>query len=194
MILPIRAAVAEGERFLESKKDWIRKRLAVHAGDDERFFYLGREIAVARVFEDGISKNIIKFNQSVLSIRSPKTSRISDKALYEKWLRIKGEEFIPQRTEILARTNNFKVRKTSIRNQKTRWGSCSISGALSFNFKLMQFREEVIDYVIVHELCHLAEMNHSRKFWNIVGSIVPEYKSLRKELKLFNRTKKEELL
>jgi predicted metal-dependent hydrolase len=190
----MRAAMAEGEKFLESKKDWIQKRLTVHIETDERFFYLGREIAVTRVFEDGISKNIIKFNQNVLGIRSPKISRISDKALYEKWLRIKGEEIIPRRTEFLARTNNFKVRKISIRNQKTRWGSCSISGALSFNFKLMQFREEVIDYVIIHELCHLAEMNHSRKFWNIVGSIVPEYKSLRKELKLFNRTKKEELL
>lgn len=194
MILPIRASIVEGERFLESKKDWIQKKLYVHQENAECFLYLGKEIIIDRTFEADISKNIIKFNKNILSIRSPIASRISDKTLYEKWLRIKSEDVIPGRTKILADANGFKVRKVSIRNQRTRWGSCSSSGALSFNYKLIQFREEIIDYVIIHELCHLREMNHSRDFWKIVSSIVPEYKSLRKELKLFNRTKKEDAL
>ncbi|MDR3628564.1 MAG: M48 family metallopeptidase, partial [Ignavibacteriaceae bacterium] len=76
-----------------------------------------------------------------------------------------------------------RINKVTIRNQKTRWGSCSARGNLSFNFNLVRYRKEIIDYVIVHELCHLKEMNHSNKFWNLVEKICPDYKALRRELK-----------
>ncbi|HEY6906360.1 MAG TPA: M48 family metallopeptidase, partial [Ignavibacteriaceae bacterium] len=64
-----------------------------------------------------------------------------------------------------------------------RWGSCSASGNISLNYKLMKYRKELIDYVIIHELCHLKEMNHSKKFWKLVEGLVTEYKSLKRELK-----------
>ena len=75
-----------------------------------------------------------------------------------------------------------EIGKIGIRGQYTRWGSCSSKGNLSFNYTLLQFREEVIDYVIIHELCHLKEMNHSKRFWKLVGKLCPDYKNLRKEL------------
>jgi len=78
---------------------------------------------------------------------------------------------------------NFKYNRISIRHQKTRWGSCSSEGNLNFNCKLLCLSNELREYVVAHELCHLAEMNHSKKFWKLVEKTIPDYKELRKELK-----------
>lgn len=67
----------------------------------------------------------------------------------------------------------------TIRDQKSRWGSCSSRGTLSFNYRLIFAPPAVLDYVVVHELCHLTHMNHSRDFWNMVGTIMPDYKARR---------------
>jgi len=78
---------------------------------------------------------------------------------------------------------NFKINKISIRNPKTRWGSCSKSGNLNFSYRIIYLSEEFSNYIIVHELCHLGEFNHSKKFWELVKKTVPDYKRIRKEIK-----------
>jgi hypothetical protein len=77
----------------------------------------------------------------------------------------------------------LSYRRISIRNQKTRWGSCSKLGNLSYNYKITLLPERLVDYIIVHELCHLKEFNHSRKFWDLVAQALPDYKQRRKEIK-----------
>lgn len=77
----------------------------------------------------------------------------------------------------------FSYNKISIRNQKTRWGSCSRKGNLNFNYKILFLPDRARDYIIVHELCHLKEFNHSRKFWNLVTRAAPNYLEIRKELR-----------
>jgi predicted metal-dependent hydrolase len=77
----------------------------------------------------------------------------------------------------------FDYQKISIRNQKTRWGSCSKDGNLSFNYQIVLLPAELSDYIIVHELCHTRELNHSPAFWLLVARAVPEYKHLRAALK-----------
>ena len=92
------------------------------------------------------------------------------------------------RTLVMARVAHysdrygFKYESISIRNQKTRWGSCSKNGNLNFNYNIAFLPEPLADYIIVHELCHLKEFNHSKKFWALVESIIPAYQTLRKEL------------
>ncbi len=92
-------------------------------------------------------------------------------------------EVIPKRVEHYARLLNVTYGRITVRNQKTLWGSCSNKGNLNFNCLLMLAPPEVLDYVVVHELCHRKEMNHSKHFWSEVAQIIPDYKVYRKWLK-----------
>lgn len=78
---------------------------------------------------------------------------------------------------------NFTCNKITIRNQKTRWGSCSEKGNLNYNYKIALLPEKYAEYIIVHEICHLKELNHSHKFWDLVAKTIPDYKDRIKELK-----------
>ena len=78
----------------------------------------------------------------------------------------------------------LKFNKIAIRRQKTRWGSCSSKGNLNYNYKILFLPEAITDYIIVHELCHLKEFNHSRKFWHLVAQAAPNYLEIKKELKI----------
>jgi len=77
----------------------------------------------------------------------------------------------------------FSWGKVTIRNQKTRWGSCSKKGNINFNYKIALLPAHIADYIIVHELCHLKEFNHSRNFWNLVAQAIPGHREVRAELK-----------
>lgn len=101
----------------------------------------------------------------------------------EKRYRDAAKEYIPKRVEYYHAFTGGSYEKITIRDQKTRWGSCSANGTLSFNYRLMLAPPRVLDYVVVHELCHLTHMNHSKAFWDMVASILPEYKEYRKWLK-----------
>ncbi|EKD43831.1 MAG: hypothetical protein ACD_72C00100G0002 [uncultured bacterium] len=88
--------------------------------------------------------------------------------------------------ENLAKLNavyGFKYSKITIRNQSSRWGSCSKDGNLNFNYKMIYLSQEISEYIVAHELCHLKEMNHGRNFWQLVAKTVPHWKILRKQLK-----------
>ena len=80
---------------------------------------------------------------------------------------------------------NFKIGAVRIKAQTTRWGSCSSKGNLNFNYKIALLPPHLSDYIVVHELCHLGELNHSQGFWDLVGRACPNYEILRKELKNF---------
>ncbi len=95
----------------------------------------------------------------------------------------KALKVIPERVAYYAPIVGVDYGKITIRNQRTRWGSCSGKGNLNFNCLLMLMPSEVIDYVVVHELCHRIELNHSVKFWNEVQRVLPDYKEQRLWLK-----------
>lgn len=94
-------------------------------------------------------------------------------------------ELAEAKLEHWNRIYNFSYNRVSIRKAKTRWGSCSKKGNLNFNYKIIRLPLRLTDYLVVHELCHLKEFNHSKNFWDLVGRTVPDYKKLRRELKNF---------
>ncbi len=100
-----------------------------------------------------------------------------------KLLKNQALAFAQERVAYFNSIYQFKFNRISIRNQKTRWGSCSKRGNLSFNYKIIKLPPHLADYIIVHELCHLGEFNHSRQFWDLVAKVVPNHQALRKELK-----------
>ena len=95
----------------------------------------------------------------------------------------KAFEIAKQRTNYFNNFYNFQFNKIFIRNQKTRWGSCSQKRNLNFNYRIIYLPQHIIDYIIVHELCHLKEFNHSRRFWNLVALQIPNYLEIRRELR-----------
>ena len=89
----------------------------------------------------------------------------------------KAKDIFPRRVAYFADRMGVAYGRITIREQKTRWGSCSGAGNLNFNWKLVLMPPEVLDYVVVHELCHLKEMNHSKAFWDEVGKVMPNYET-----------------
>lgn len=101
----------------------------------------------------------------------------------EKELRASAKKVLTEKTAYFAKLLGLKYGRITITGAKTRFGSCSSNGNISYSFRLMTYPDEAIDYVVVHELCHLVEMNHSSKFYKIVESVLPDYKERRKLLK-----------
>lgn len=97
--------------------------------------------------------------------------------------REEARQIIKQKLETINKIYGFTYNKIYIRNQASRWGSCSSEGNLSFNYKIIFLPEDLANYIIAHELCHLKELNHSSRFWNLVSLAVPEYKDLIKKLR-----------
>lgn len=98
-------------------------------------------------------------------------------------LRYECKMYLPKRVKDLAERFGFKYGKLSFRNNSTNWGSCSGTNNISLNVKLMKASDQVIDYVILHELCHTVVKNHSDEFWSLMAKVCPNYLALRKELK-----------
>lgn len=90
---------------------------------------------------------------------------------------------VASRLEYFNQSYGFVYHRISLRNPRTRWGSCSKKGNLNFSYKLLTLPPELADYIIVHELCHLKEFNHSKRFWELVSQTIPDYKNLRKQLR-----------
>ena len=99
-------------------------------------------------------------------------------------LKAGAKPIIEEKVRLFADKIGVEYGNITIRSQRTRYGSCTAKGNLNFNCLIMLMPEEIIDYVIVHELCHIKEMNHSHRFWKAVEDILPDYKERRKWLKL----------
>lgn len=158
---PMYAPQSDIERILREKEGWIQKHI-------EKI----REQEAKRKKTQGEKG---EYGESVESeyLTNEEIKKLADKAL----------QHIPKRVSYYAKQIGVTYGKITIRNQKTRWGSCSSKGNLNFNCLLMLTPPEVIDYVIVHELCHRKEMNYSGAFWAEVEKVLPDYKEQVKWLK-----------
>lgn len=107
---------------------------------------------------------------------------LNSRASYEQHKEL-ARRIVHERLALYNRLYGFKWNRVSIRNQRTCWGSCSEQGNLNYNYKVALLPPELADYVVVHELCHLGEMNHSKKFWALVERAIPDHKARRAALR-----------
>lgn len=131
--------------------------------------------------ESWINKHIQQIKRKRIQYESQNINQLSFDEINK--LIDKAHDYIPGRVSYFAKLMGVDYGRITIRNQKTRWGSCSSKGNLNFNCLLMLAPPEVIDYVVVHELCHRKQMNHSKDFWSEVEKVIPNYKQSEKWLK-----------
>lgn len=99
-------------------------------------------------------------------------------------LKQKARAFVEEKLPLFNKHYKYSWNTVAIRRQKTRWGSCSKKGNLNFNYKIALLPENLADYIVVHELCHLGEFNHSERFWALVAQTIPDYKERKRTLKI----------
>ena len=157
----------------------------------EQISFAGVDIEVRRSRRRSIGLEVRPDGSVILRVpnRLPKRDALAFLQAKESWLRKciaqveERESFAAEKCAWLAPLVGVDYGRISIRHQKTRWGSCSAEGNLNFNCLLMLAPEDVRDYVVVHELCHRKEMNHSNAFWAEVARIVPDYREKERWLK-----------
>ncbi len=119
-----------------------------------------------------INSDILKDNREVI---------IKDNL--EKFYKEQAIDVLKERTDYYSNILKVAPKNIVIKNQKTLWGSCSSKGNINYNYKIVMAPLEILDYIVVHELCHLVYMNHSKDFWDLVESIIPDWKKRRNWLK-----------
>jgi predicted metal-dependent hydrolase len=180
-VVPMNYDAEQLEDFIESKRDWIIEtsqhydRLMARCGRDDpnTIYFLGNKYRF----------HVVKDRQQNVTISDTMkliTFHVIDKRVYKRqiqeWYRQQTTTIIGERLPALSRKLNLQYNKVFIKFQQSRWGSCSRKKNLNFNLLLAAAPLEVIDYVIVHELTHLIELSHSKRFWELVFISDPEYK------------------
>lgn len=185
VIIPHSYDAGQVSRLLREKKRWVLEKLAAiermgrasaaeSPGQPDTILYLGREMSVVRrASRNGCDG--VRLDGNELAVMA-KAGDGHVALLIEAWYRVQAARVLRDRMMEIGARMGVTPRRVSIRGQKTRWGSCSGRGNLSFNWKLLMAPPAVIDYVVVHELAHLREMNHSRRFWQLVGEYCPEWR------------------
>jgi len=151
------------------------------------FYYFGEPLKLEILPADA-KRPTLKVREDKMIITLHRAIGKSDgtnslKKAIRDFYRKKAEEVIRDRLDHFNAHYGFRFHRVAFRDQKSRWGSCSRAGNLNFNWRLIMAPIEVIDYVVVHELCHLGQMNHSSRFWALVEEVMPGHKAHRKWLK-----------
>ena len=189
---PKNATNHEIQDFVEKNKDWILKRLnevktalnyQKNFVNGETFLILGHPYTL-KVLNTNKKLPKISFSNGFLIIQKPQQA--SDKKIKKaviKWYKKQGKGYLQNRVDFFANKIGKTYNKITIKSVSSLWGSCSAKDNLNFNYKILMAPKNVLDYVVIHEVCHLVHRNHGKRFWNLVAKIDPNYKQNRKLLR-----------
>ena len=169
--IPRGGSRAEARSFAQRNLSWLEEALrrgrvrAQTAADDGHILFRGEKVPIAQISADeaSLGGHAMRLKPGAGSFRARLQSSL--------WAMARAE--LPLRLHTLAAAQGLAVKRVSVRNQRSRWGSCSAKGVISLNWRLIQTPDFVRDYIIVHELMHLREMNHSARFWKLVREAFP---------------------
>jgi len=178
--IPRGGSAGEARRFAERNAAWLEKQMLRQAVDSagarpwpsgSEFFFRGRPVKLEAEASGDIC--VARFGEERVRIKNP-SGDLRPEVERHLW-RLAARE-LPLRVLDLAARHQIPVSRVTVRNQRSRWGSCSRRGTISLNWRLVQAPESVRDYIILHELAHLKEMNHSSRFWKEVARLCPSFK------------------
>lgn len=182
--IPRGGSQAEALAFVERNRDWLAEQFQRNQTHPRHpaTWNIGAEIWFRgeQVFLEANASGEISFGAEVLAV---KDSSADLRPAIEKHLRQLATRELPPRVREFAAQHQFTVQRITVRNQKSRWGSCSRRGTISLNWRLIQTPDFVRDYIILHELAHLRHMNHSARFWTEVERLCPDFRAAEKWLK-----------
>ncbi len=197
--VPVNVSYESAKKFVIEKQNWIIKHLKTIAEQEKRltifttdtkFKTLKHRLIIESWNKDSI---LTRVENGVIKIKYPENANIETEQIQnairkaiERALGKEAQEYLLLRIAFLARKLGFKYRSVTINNLKTRWGACSRDNQISLNLHLMRLPSRLIDYVIIHELCHTKEKNHGVKFWKLMERVLKNAKLLDKELKKYN--------
>jgi Predicted metal-dependent hydrolase len=197
--VPAEITFTQARRYLENNKDLILKHIEKQnsaAGETaakeyvsgEKLLYRGRHYPLLIEEKAGPGSSSASFIGSRIVVIVPpglskeKKSQ-STKKILEEWYIRQAQKLLPEQVEYYARQLDITYQKLRIKDQKTKWGSCSSKGYINLNWRIIMAPNQVAAYVIIHELAHLKYMNHSKEFWAFVEQILPDYKKWKSWLK-----------
>lgn len=183
------------KNIIKKKQKWItdKVKLIKEANfaynrafeDGKRLLFLGKELELEII---KVNKSIchVKIEDEKVRVFIDSSSMASDDTISNAIINLYRKEaarLFKERTEIYSKVLGVSPKRIFIKDQKTLWGSCSSKGNINYNYRIIMAPISIIDYIVVHELCHLIHMNHSKEYWNAVKSILPDYEKRRKWLK-----------
>ena len=180
---PINCPMSKIEKFINEKADWIIKKKNLFS--EHNFYSPLKFEGNEYLYLLGDRYNIILADSTRVRVKGDiiEIPKLDARSKLLRFLSRTAKRYISKRVEYIAGLFKLKYKCISITSAHTRWGSCSYNNKLNFTYKLIMCPKEVIDYIIVHELCHTIEKNHSKNFWSKVKTILPNYKSYEKWLK-----------
>lgn len=197
--VPYGVSLKSAEKFVYSKLNWIRKNLErVKQYESKKITYDGSKvITTCRHILSFTAINTERFSilikDGIVNIRYPELLQITDRRVQRaiqvgivEAYRIEAKEYLPGRVEYLANKHGFIYNKVFIKNMKSRWGSCSSKNNINLNLQLMRLPDELINYVILHELVHTKVKNHSPDFWIILNNVLKNAQDKRRNLKKYS--------
>ena len=195
VMAPKRLSQKKIDEFIFRKASWINEKLRIQSEfvpakvreyiSGESFAYLGKNYQLT-LTQNGSDEIKLSQGQFVLGIDKDfsdeqRTSFVKQQLV--SWYQSHAEQRLNEKIEHYAAIVGVEPRSVIVKAYKARWGSCSIYGDISFNWKIIIAPHQVVDYVVVHELCHMHQHNHSRKFWQCVEAVMPDYRECRQWLK-----------
>ena len=191
-----RTPLKEIENFVFSKSSWLSKHLKAMALQEEksaivsgnRVYFLGQTYTLEIYQESQLKKATVNFEMRKCSIYLPYEYKHSElEELLNLFYKQEAQKKIPKMVETWSNKMGLTPSGIGFRKAKRRWGSCSSQNSISFNYYLMKLPLSCIVYVVVHELAHIEEKNHSKSFWKLVENYLSDYKEREKELREFER-------
>ncbi len=199
VVVPRRLPMRDVEPFVEEKRPWIERTLrrmreaeAEHSPpvleDGEELPFMGERLTLRVHVEPARARPHVARKGDMLHVKVAASDGASLRDALERWYRRQAREEIGPRLDRASARARTSYTTLQIRAQRTRWASCSSTGAMSFNWRLLLAPEEILEYVIEHEVVHLQIHDHSEKFWTELKRRVPEYKTHERWLKRYGQT------